>query len=350
MRYSALGTSGIDVSRVCLGSMTWGEQNSQSEAEEQISYAMEQGVNFIDTAEMYPVPPNDKTYGDTERVIGNWLAKAPEKRKDVVIATKIAGAGLAYIREGSFISEDTIPTAIDSSLARLNTDYIDVYQLHWPNRNSPHFGRHWPNKLKPSKVDVERETEQQRGILKALDEAMQSGKIRHWALSDDTPWGIHNYLKLCDEMGIAKPVSIQNEFNLLHLKDWPYLIESCVFENIAYLPWSPLAGGMLSGKYLNGARPEGSRWTMTQRQGLFRNTEQSEQAISDYCEIAQRYKMTPSQLSLAWCDQVDGVTSTIIGATTMKQLKENIDAFSIALSDDCLKEIQSVIKKYPVPF
>jgi aryl-alcohol dehydrogenase-like predicted oxidoreductase len=350
MQFSPLGRSGLNVSRVCLGSMTWGIQNTQADADQQIEYAIQRGVNFIDTAEMYPVPPNDKTYGDTERVIGDWLSRNPTKRAELVIASKIAGVGLQYIRNSSFISKETIPQAIDDSLARLKTDYIDVYQLHWPNRTSPHFGKHWPNQVKSSRLDVTVEVERMRGIVEALGQAISAGKIRHWGLSDDTPWGIHTYIRLCDELGVARPVSIQNEFNLLHMKDWPFLIESCVLEEIAYLPWSPLAGGMLSGKYIGGKRPEGSRFTLVQRNGLFRNTETAQSAIIEYCDLAAANNITPSQLALAWCDQIDGVSSTIIGATNMQQLKENIDAFDLSLSPDCFSEIDKVIKRYPVVF
>jgi aryl-alcohol dehydrogenase-like predicted oxidoreductase len=197
---------------------------------------------------------------------------------------------------------------------------------------------------------VKAEKKRMRDIVLGLGKALASGKIRHWGLSDDTTWGIHTYLNLCEELGVAKPVSIQNEFNLLHIKDWPYLIESCVFENIAYLPWSPLSTGMLSGKYIGGARPKGSRWTMTQRQGLFRNTIYSEQAVIAYCDVAKKHAMTPSQMALAWCAQVDGVTSSIIGATNMLQLKENIEAFDISLSDACLADIEAVLRQYTAPF
>jgi aryl-alcohol dehydrogenase-like predicted oxidoreductase len=350
MRYSTLGSSGLSVSRVCLGSMTWGIQNTQSDANEQIDYALAQGVNFIDTAEMYPVPPNGETYGDTERCIGNYFAQNPERRQDIVLASKIAGPGFPYVRDNSPISGSTIAQALNDSLERLQTDYIDVYQLHWPNRTTPHFNKHWPNHIKPSSLDVAKEKADMRDILSGIDTALKSGKIRHWALSDDTTWGIHTYIALCEEMGIAKPVSIQNEFSLLHIKDWPFLIESCVYEDVAYLPWSPLAGGMLSGKYLDGAMPEGSRWTFQQRNGLFRDTPNSEAAIRAYCDIAKRYELTPSQLALAWCDQVDGVTSTIIGATKMSQLKENIEAFDIQLSSECLSDIEATLKQFPVPF
>jgi aryl-alcohol dehydrogenase-like predicted oxidoreductase len=187
-------------------------------------------------------------------------------------------------------------------------------------------------------------------ILQALDTCVKAGKIRYCGLSDDTPWGINQYLKLSEQYDLPRMVSIQNEFNLLHTKDWPYLIENCVHENIAYLPWSPLAGGLLSGKYLNGARPEGSRFTLTQRNGLFRDNERANTAVSQLVEIAKQHDITAAQLALAWCAQVDGVTSTIIGATNIEQLKENIQAFEITLSDDMSKDLDNLLRTYPLPF
>lgn len=350
MRYSKLGNSGLSVSRVCLGSMTWGIQNTQADADEQIGQALDSGINFIDTAEMYPVPPTQETQGDTERCIGSWLSRNNNKREEVIIASKIAGPGFSYVRNNSPITGKNVGLALEGSLSRLQSDYIDIYQLHWPNRATAHFGTHWPNQVKPSETDVEQQKENMRDILSGIHLAIKSGKIRHWGLSDDTTWGIHTYLALCEEMNMPKPVSIQNEFNLLHTKDWPYLIESCVFENIAYLPWSPLSGGMLSGKYLNGARPKGSRWTLVQRNGLFRDNELSQQATQAYCDIASKYGITPSQLALAWCDQVDGVTSTIVGATTIPQLKENIAAFDITLTSECLAETEATLKRFAMPF
>ena len=350
MRYSKLGSSGLDVSRVCLGSMTWGRQNNQQDADQQIQYALAQGINFIDTAEMYPVPPTGETYGNTERIIGDWLSRHPEKRKDLVLATKIAGSGLSYIRGGSPISGDTVPKAVDASLERLKTDYIDLYQLHWPNRTTPHFGKHLPGKVRFSDLDVAAETNSMLEILQALDDCVKAGKIRHVGLSDDTTWGINTYLKLSDKYALPRMVSIQNEFNLLHSKDWPFLIENCIHEQIAYLPWSPLGGGMLSGKYLNGARPAGSRWTISQRMGLFRNTPQSDAAIQAYLDLAAEQGMTAAQLALAWCDQVDGVTSTIIGATSMAQLEEDIAAFDFTLSEDFTSAIGEILQAYPSPF
>ena len=350
MKYVPLGSSSINVSRVCLGSMTWGLQNNQQDANEQIDYALAQGVNFIDTAEMYAIPPTEQTYGKTEAIIGNWLAANPSKRDNTIIASKIAGPGFSYIRDGSYISGKTVKEAIDASLSRLQTDYIDLYQLHWPNRMSPHFGKHWPNSEGFMEEDSALEIEQMLDILQGLADSVNAGKIRYCGLSDDTTWGINQYLRLSEIYDLPRMVSIQNEFNLLHTKDWPHLIENCARENIAYLPWSPLATGILTGKYLNGARPEGSRWTYMQRRGLFRDTKNSNQAAQAYADLARRFDITPAQLALAWCDQIKGVTSTIIGATTMKQLEENICAYSTPLSKEFLIEINNVIKEYPAPF
>ena len=350
MQYVPLGSSSLNVSRICLGSMTWGVQNTQQDANAQIDYALAQGVNFIDTAEMYAVPPSEQTYGKTESIIGHWLAANPDKRKDIVLASKIAGPGFSYIREGSAISGKTVIDAIDTSLIRLQTDYIDLYQLHWPNRTSPHFGKHWPNSNGFLKEDTAEETEQMLDILQGLADGVKAGKIRHCGLSDDTPWGISQYLRLSEQYDLPRIVSIQNEFSLLHTKDWPYLIEHCARENIAYLPWSPLATGILSGKYLNGARPEGSRWTLMQRKGLFRDTENTNAAAQAYADLASSFNITPAQLALAWCDQVKGVTSTIIGATTMSQLEENISAFNTELPKELINGINDILKKYPAPF
>ncbi|WAJ70024.1 aldo/keto reductase [Catenovulum adriaticum] len=350
MKYNKLGSSQLSVSEVCLGSMTWGNQNTQHDANQQIDYALAQGINFIDTAEMYAVPPTEKTYGTTETIIGNWIATNQNQRENFILASKIAGNGLAYIRGGSDISGETVTQAIDNSLKRLQTDYIDLYQLHWPNRTSPHFGKHHPNHISFTNVNAEQETQGMLDILQALDKAVKQGKIRHFGLSDDTPWGINQYIKLSEAHNLTRVTAIQNEFSLLHTKDWPYLIENCVHQEVAYLPWSPLAGGVLSGKYLNGARPEGSRWCHAQRNGLFRDTQNTHQAVSRYMQIAEQHNITPAQLALAWCKQVDGVTSTIIGATSMAQLKEDIAAFDIQLYADALKQVADVLKDFPAPF
>lgn len=350
MQYSKLGSSDINVSRVCLGSMTWGTQNNQRDASEQIEYALTQGVNFIDTAEMYAVPPSADTYGKTERIIGNWLAANPSRRNEIVLATKIAGNGLPWIREGGDITGESIISSVDASLKRLKTDFIDLYQLHWPNRTSPHFAKHFPGKISFTDVDKDAHSNQMLEILQALNECVKAGKIRHCGLSDDTPWGINEYLRLADKHALPRMVSIQNEFNLLHTKDWPYLIENCVHQDVAYLPWSPLGGGVLSGKYLNGKRPEGSRWSIPQRNGILRDKPNVEHAVGAYAEIAKDLNISPAQLALAWCDQVDGVTSTIIGATSLAQLEEDIAAFKVKLSEDDKKAIFKVLREYPLPF
>lgn len=350
MMYERLGSSSLEVSRICLGSMTWGLQNNQADANAQIDYAQMQGINFIDTAEMYAVPPSAETYGKTEEIIGHWLNANPSRRKNIVLASKIAGPGFSYIRDGSKISGATVIAAVEGSLKRLQTDYIDLYQLHWPNRQSPHFGNHWPNISNYTQINAEQQTEEMLDILQGLDSCIKAGKIRYCGLSDDSPWGINQYLQLSKAHNLPRMVSIQNEFSLLHTKDWPYLIENCVHEDIAYLPWSPLATGLLTGKYLNGQRPSGSRFTLMQQHGLFRDTQDSENAVRAYLDIAQRHNISPAHLALAWCDQVNGVTSTIIGATTMQQLSENIDAFKQPLSTGVLEEINQALKQHSSPF
>ena len=350
MEFTKLGSSNLEVSRICLGSMTWGTQNNQQEANEQLDYAFSQGINFVDTAEMYSVPPNETSYGKTETIIGNWLAEHADKRQQMILATKAAGPGLEYIRGGEKLSGKSVRQAVDDSLKRLQTDYIDLYQLHWPNRTTPHFGKHGPNHVIFSDVSAEQQTEEMIDILQGLDACVKAGKIRHCGLSDETPWGIHQFLRLSEKHNLPRMVSIQNEFSLVHSKDWPYLIESCIHEDVAYLPWSPLGGGMLSGKYLKGARPAGSRWTIAQRLGLFRDTPHSEAAITAYVKLASKHHMTAAQLALAWCDRIDGVTSTIIGATSMVQLKENIEAFRRPLSDELFGEVNAIWREYPMPF
>ncbi|MGB2740977.1 MAG: aldo/keto reductase [Cognaticolwellia sp.] len=350
MKYVRLGSSSLDVSRICLGSMTWGLQNNQVDANAQLDYAQTQGINFIDTAEMYAVPPSAETYGKTETIIGNWLSENPSRRENIVLASKIAGPGFSYIREGSNISGANVIAAVEASLKRLQTDYIDLYQLHWPNRKSPHFGNHWPNGVGYIQVNAEQQTEEMLDILQGLDSCVKAGKIRYCGLSDDTPWGINQYLRLSAEHNLPRMVSIQNEFSLLHTKDWPYLIENCVNEDIAYFPWSPLASGALTGKYLNGQRPKGSRWTLMQRHGLFRDTAQSEAAVKAYVDIAGKYKISPAHLALAWCDQIEGVTSTIIGATNISQLTENINAFKQPLPDNVIEDINQILRQFPAPF
>ncbi|MGP9800557.1 aldo/keto reductase [Rheinheimera sp. NSM] len=350
MQYSVLGSSNVEVSRVCLGTMTWGCQNTQADADAQLDYALAQGVNFIDTAEMYAIPPTAETYGATERIIGHWLSRNRHQRGNIVLASKMAGNGLAHVRGGGDMTPATLLQAVDASLTRLQTDYLDLYQLHWPNRVSPHFGKHSVGRIGFTQVNTEQQTEQMLGLLQALDSCVKAGKIRFCGLSNETPWGISQYLRLSAEHNLPRMVSIQNEFSVLHSKDWPYLIEQCVHDNIAYLPWSPLAGGALSGKYLGGARPKGTRWSMLQRNGLFRDTPQSNSAIAAFTELAQSHNVSATSLALAWVNQVDGVTATIIGATSMAQLQQNIAAFSRPLTLAMLDDIALLLQQHPAPF
>ena len=350
MEYVKLGRSDLRVSKVCLGTMTWGKQNTQADADRQIEYALKKGINFIDTAEMYAIPPSAETYGTTESIIGNWLTRNPGKRKEIVLTTKIAGNGISWIRGGADVTGTAIISSVDASLKRLQTDHIDLYQIHWPNRSSPHFGKHWPGQLTFTGVDADQNREQMMDILEALSTCIKAGKIRHCGLSDETPWGINEYLRLSEKHDLPRMISIQNEFSLLHSKDWPYLVENCVMNEVAYLPWSPLAGGALTGKYMNGALPAGARWTMSQRNGIFRDKAHSHEAITAYKEVADKYNMSVATLSLAWCNQVNGVTATIIGATSMAQLEEDIAAFEVTLSEEMLADILAVLNDYPAPF
>ena len=350
MKYSKLGSSDLSVSRVCLGSMTWGQQNTEAEGHEQIDYALDQGVNFIDTAELYSVPPREETYGATESIIGTWVAKNKSKRSDTVLATKIAGPGLPWIRGGDNLTGRAIHEAIEGSLGRLQTDYVDLYQLHWPNRNTPHFGKHWAGMTDATTVNKEEAEDCFLDILESLGALVKSGKVKNIGLSDDTPWGISKYLELAKDHNLPRMTSIQNEYSFIHQKDDPFLTETCVMENVAYLPWSPLATGALSGNYIGGARPDGTRWSIPKRHGIFRDTPAVDACVRAFLEISKKHGLDPAQLALAWCDQKPFVTSTIIGATSMTQLKSNISAFDLVLSDDVLNDMNELYRQYPVPF
>ena len=350
MKYTPLGSSGLKVSRVCLGTMTWGVQNTQADADAQIDYALGRGVNFIDTAEMYAIPPTAETYGKTEEIIGDWNARHKSRRDEFILASKIAGQRIPWIRDGGPVTGQAVIDSVEASLKRLQTDYIDLYQIHWPNRIIPHFNRHSLNALDFARTETEPQIEGMIDILQGLDACVKAGKIRHCGLSDDTPWGISAYMRLAEEHNLPRMVSIQNEFSLLHTKDWPYLIETCVREDVAYLPWSPMASGILSGKYANGNIPKGSRWSYRQRNGLFRDTPTVHAAVEAYKKVADKHGMSVAQLSLLWVDNVNGVASTIIGATKMEQLTEDIDAFDLEYSDELAADIAAVLREYPVPF
>lgn len=349
MKYATLGNSGLNVSRVCLGTMTWGNQNTEAEGHEQMDYAVAQGINFFDTAEMYAVPPSAETYGRTEEIIGTWFKKRG-KRDDIILASKIAGPGQPWVRDGKArIDGKNITRAIDASLKRLQMEYIDVYQLHWPNRPFPHFGKNHAGMIDFTAADTMREVDGFLDVLGALGKAVAEGRIRHAGLSNDTAWGIMKYLALAEQHKLPRMTSIQVEFNLLKRSDDPYVAEVCAMEDVAYLPWSPLAQGMISGKYLNGARPAGARWTVDHR-APWRDTPAANDAVKAYIGVAEKHGLDVCQMALKFCDMQRFVTSTIIGATKMDQLKTDIAAFDLTLSPEVMADIDAVYRRYPLPF
>lgn len=352
MKYATLGTTDIKVSRVCLGTMTWGERNTQEEGFEQMDFALESGINFFDTAELYAVPPTAKSYGKTEEIIGNWF-QARNKRSEVVLATKVAGPSFPWIRSGNRLDRANILAAADASLERLKTDYIDLYQLHWPTRPFPHFGRNNAGIIKFTADQTDQIMENLLETLQALNELVTSGRVRNIGLSDDTAWGMMTYLQLAKDESLPRIQSIQNEFSLLNRSDDPYVAEVCVREKVSYLPWSPLATGLLTGKYQSGL-PENSRWALEKKLGSgissSRGTAQAHAAVAGYLEVAAQAGLDPAQMALKFCDQQDFVASTIIGATTMDQLKQNIAAFDLELDASTMKAIDAVYRQYPIPF
>lgn len=351
MNYSKLGSSDLDVSRVCLGTMTWGRQNTEADGHAQMNYAVEKGINFFDTAEIYAVPPLPETYGKTESIIGTWFAKTG-KRDQIILASKIGGQGVPWIRDGGPITGKAIVTAVENSLKRLQTDYIDLYQLHWPNRPFPHFGHNHAGMINFSTQNAQKMEDNLLDILRGLDEVVKAGKIRFAGLSDDSAWGIMKYLQLAEKHNLPRMVSIQDEFNLLDRHDDPYVAEVCAYESVAYLPWSPLATGMISGKYANGAMPEGARWNYELKDGkkLDRSTPQAHAAVAAYIEVAEKHGLDVCQMALKWIDKQNFVTSTIIGARTVEQLKTDIDAFDLELSDAVMQDIDAVYRQYPIPY
>ncbi|WP_194437635.1 NADP(H)-dependent aldo-keto reductase [Vibrio fluminensis] len=342
MKYHKLPHSSLEVSKICLGTMTFGEQNSQTEAFNQLDYAFERGVNFIDTAEMYPVPPKQQTQGATEEYIGNWLDKSG-KREKVVLATKVAGPrNVPYIRDNMKLDRRNVHQAIDDSLTRLKTDYIDLYQIHWPQRETNTFGQlnyPYPDNLQEVTL-IE--------TLEAMAELIKAGKVRYIGVSNETPWGVMSLLKLAEKHNLPRIVSIQNPYNLLNRSFEVGLSEISHYEGVELLAYSPLAFGCLSGKYLNGQRPEGARCSLFERFVRY-FTPQGIAATQAYVDLAHRHGMDPAQMALAFINQRPFVAANIIGATTMAQLKDNIDSIEITLSDELLKDIQEVGTTYSNP-
>jgi len=343
MNYRKLGNTDLDVSTICLGTMTWGEQNTQEEGFEQMDFALDQGINFFDTAELYAVPPREQTYGNTESIIGNWFEKT-KKREKVILATKVAGPARNYLRKGknSFVGNN-LDDAINDSLKRLKTDYIDLYQLHWPERNVNNFG-------KLNYIHKENEWNSFEEVLENLKKYIDQGKIRYIGLSNETPWGVMNYLELHKDKNLPRMMSIQNPYSLLNRTYEIGLSEVSIREKIGCLAYSPLASGYLSGKYRNGSFPKGSR---IERDGDFwkyrYNTPNMEKAVEEYYNISKKYNIDMSQMSIKFCEVQNFMTSVIIGATTMEQLKTDIESVNVNLSDDIIKEINEVHKLYPNP-
>lgn len=344
MNYKKLGRTDINVSALCLGTMTWGEQNTQDEAFEQMDYAIDQGINFFDTAEIYAVPPKAETYGRTEEIIGNWFQERGSRHK-VILASKVAGPSPAqtYIRgEISRFNRKHIVAALDNSLRRLKTDYIDLYQLHWPDRNSNLFGQ-----LGFEHRDQERITQPEE-TLDVLDELVKVGKIRHVGLSNETPWGAMKFLQLAEAGKGPRMVSIQNPYSLLNRSFEVGLAEVAMREDMGLLPYAPLGAGVLTGKYLGGARPEGARMTLFPDNTRYMG-ERGQAAVADYIDLAEKHHLDPAQMALAYVRSRPFVTAPIIGATKMAQLKVNIESAEINLSEEVLKDIEDLGKKHTIP-
>ncbi|AMG31079.1 NADP(H)-dependent aldo-keto reductase [Grimontia hollisae] len=342
MQYHTLPHTSLEVSKICLGTMTFGQQNTEADAHQQLDVALDHGVNFIDTAEMYAVPPTPETQGLTEQYIGNWLSKSG-KREKVIIATKVAGPrGVPYIRENMSLDRRNIRQAINDSLTRLQTDYIDLYQVHWPQRHVNSFGKlNYQHQEENSGVTL-------LDTLDALAELVREGKIRYIGVSNETPWGVMSYLRLAEKHSLPRIVSIQNPYNLLNRSFEVGLSEISHQEGVELLAYSPLAFGALSGKYLNGARPEGARCTRWERFARY-FTEQGQAATQAYVDLANEFSIDPAQMALAYVNTRPFVASNIIGATTLTQLKNNIDSIHVELPEELLIRIEEIGARYSNP-
>lgn len=347
MQFRPLADTGIFLPEICLGTMTFGEQNTQEQAFQQLDYALDQGVYFWDTAEMYPVPPKPETQGATERIIGNWIA-ARGGRDKLFLASKIAGPsqGGSHIRDGKtrFVA-DEISAAIDQSLSRLQTDYIDLYQLHWPQRPTNFFGKLGYGNAEAAEDRAVTDLEE---TLTALQDEIKKGRIRYIGLSNETPWGTMKFLHLAEKLGLSKFVSVQNPYNLLNRTYEIGMSEIAHYEGVGLLAYSPLAFGYLTGKFRHGVRPANARVTLFSRFSRYSNP-QSEWATEQYAQLAEQHGLSLTQLALAFIKQQFFVTSTIIGATNLDQLKENIQAFEIDLSEEILKGIEAIHRQQPNP-
>ncbi len=340
MKYRKLSYTDLKVSLICLGTMTYGEQNSESEAHEQLDYALSNGVNFIDTAEMYAIPPKQDTQGKTEEIIGTWLSKRKDRDK-IILATKVAGPGMEYLRGGSRLDKKNILAAAEESLARLKTDYIDLYQVHWPERKSNFFGRLGYEYTDDMGIPIEE-------TLEAMSLLVKSGKVRHIGISNETPWGTNKYIQLARENGFEKIVSIQNPYSLLNRIYEVGLAEISQHDEVGLLAYSPLGFGQLTGKYIN-------KIEKNSRLGLFGDwftrysNNECISSVRKYAEVAQKYNISLTHLALAFVNTMPFVTSNIIGATTIEQLKENIESADIVLDEEVLEDINLIHASQPNP-
>ncbi|MEJ2360901.1 MAG: NADP(H)-dependent aldo-keto reductase [Gammaproteobacteria bacterium] len=345
MQYRQLGNTDIKVSLICLGTMTWGQQNTEQDGFAQMDYALEQGVNFFDTAELYSIPPNASTYGSTETIIGNWLTSRG-KRDQIVLASKVAGPGadwIPHIRQGQTrLDRKNIEAALDASLQRLQTDYLDLYQLHWPDRNTNFFGKLGYTHNPDEQATPIEET------LEVLNDLVKAGKIRHIGLSNETPWGVMEFLRISQNRGWPRVVSVQNPYSLLNRSFEVGLAEIAVREQVGLLAYSPLGFGVLSGKYLGGQQPAGARISLWPNYSRYTNP-QANAATAAYVELARQHDLDPAQMALAYIHSRDFLTSTIIGATSLSQLKSNIASAELVLSAEVLEAIEAIHCQYPNP-
>ncbi len=348
MRMKQLGRTGIEVSTYCLGSMTWGNQTRSNDAHKQLDAAVDHGINFIDTAEMYPVNPvKAETVGRTERIIGLWMEKSRGHRSEVVIASKHSGEGMQHAREGAPITAKTIPQAIEGSLRRLKTDYIDLYQFHWPNRGSYHFRQNWT--YDPSGQDPKKVLDNMAECLEALEKERKRGTIRAFGLSNESAWGTAQWLRLAEEGKGPRVASMQNEYSLLCRLYDTDMAEMSVNEDVGLLAFSPLAAGLLTGKYQGNAKPKGSRITLNEDLGG-RKTARVFPAVDDYLDVAFKHDLDMVQMALAWVAQRPFTTSVIFGATDMAQLKRILEGTELTLSKEVLKDLDAVHRKHPMPY
>ena len=346
MKMNTLGNTDIQVSVICLGSMTWGQQNTEAEAHQQLDYALANGVNFIDTAELYAIPPKAETYGLTESYIGSWLKKTGQ-RKQVVLASKVAGPSddwLPHIRNEATrrLDKTNIEQALDDSLKRLQTDYLDLYQLHWPDRKTNYFGQ-LGYQHQPDDVSVSIEE-----TLYALAEQVKAGKVRYIGLSNETPWGTMEFIRLAEKLNLPRIVCVQNPYSLLNRSYEVGMAEISIRENAGLLAYSPLGFGVLSGKYLNGAKPSGARLSLYPDYARY-SGENAVKATAEYVALAKKHQLEPAQMALAYINNRPFVTANIIGATNMQQLRDNIGSADIVLSEAVMAGIEEIHNRYPNP-